>query len=58
MYLGIDASDIEDPILGANTITKVITSGTYSYWPIETNMLPAKSLTIKYAILHKIAMTN
>ncbi|XP_031112033.1 uncharacterized protein LOC116016004 [Ipomoea triloba] len=58
MYLGIDASDIEDPILGANTITKVITGGTYSYWRTETNMLPAKSLTTKYAILHKIAMTN
>ncbi|XP_031106192.1 uncharacterized protein LOC116010829 [Ipomoea triloba] len=58
MYLGIDASDIEDPDLGANTITKIITGGTYSYWPSETNMLPAKSLTTKYAILHKIAMTN
>ncbi|XP_031108382.1 uncharacterized protein LOC116012846 [Ipomoea triloba] len=58
MYLGIDASDIEDPVIGANTITKVITRGTYSYWPAETNMLPAKSLTTKYAILHKLAMTN
>ncbi|XP_031101905.1 uncharacterized protein LOC116005806 [Ipomoea triloba] len=58
MYLGIDASDIEDPVLGANTITKVITGGTYNYCPTETNMLPAKSLTTKYAILHKIAMTN
>ncbi|XP_031124322.1 proteoglycan 4-like [Ipomoea triloba] len=58
LYLGIDASDIEDPIIGANTITKVITGGTYSYWPAETNMLPAKSLTTKYAILHKLAMTN
>ncbi|XP_031096844.1 uncharacterized protein LOC116001084 [Ipomoea triloba] len=58
LYLGIDANDIEDPVLGANTITKVITGGTYSYWPAETNMLPAKSLTTKYAILHKIAMTN
>ncbi|XP_031120868.1 uncharacterized protein LOC116024105 [Ipomoea triloba] len=58
LYLGIDASDIEDPILGANTITKVITGGTYSYWPVETNMLPAKSLSTKFAILHKIAMTN
>ncbi|XP_031118968.1 uncharacterized protein LOC116022395 [Ipomoea triloba] len=58
LYLGIDANDIDDPVLGANTITKVITGGTYSYWPTETNMLPAKSLTTKYAILHKIAMTN
>ncbi|XP_031108412.1 uncharacterized protein LOC116012877 [Ipomoea triloba] len=58
LYLGIDASDIEDPVIGANTITKVITGGTYSYWPVETNMLPAKSLITKYAILHKIAMTN
>ncbi|XP_031120822.1 uncharacterized protein LOC116024058 [Ipomoea triloba] len=58
LYLGIDASDIEDPVIGANTITKVITGGTYSYWPAETNMLPAKSLTTKYAILHKLAMTN
>ncbi|XP_031101901.1 uncharacterized protein LOC116005802 [Ipomoea triloba] len=58
LYLGIDASDIEDPIIWANTITKVITRGTYSYWPAETNMLPAKSLTTKYAILHKLAMTN
>ncbi|MEQ5154411.1 hypothetical protein ABN254_21580, partial [Providencia rettgeri] len=58
LYLGIDSSDIEDPILGANAITKVITGGTYSYWPGETNKLPAKSLTTKYAVLHKIAMTN
>ncbi|XP_031106130.1 uncharacterized protein LOC116010758 [Ipomoea triloba] len=58
LYLGIDTSDIEDPVIGANTITKVITGGTYSYWPAETNMLPAKSLTTKYAILHKLAMTN
>ncbi|XP_031116505.1 uncharacterized protein LOC116020162 [Ipomoea triloba] len=58
LYLGIDASDIEDPVIGANTITKVITAGTYSYWPAETNMLPAKALTTKYAILHKLAMTN
>ncbi|XP_031099679.1 uncharacterized protein LOC116003879 [Ipomoea triloba] len=58
MYLDIDASDIEDPVIGANTITKVITGGTYNYWPAKTNMLPAKSLTTKYAILHKIAMTN
>ncbi|XP_031121097.1 uncharacterized protein LOC116024342 [Ipomoea triloba] len=58
LYLGIDASDIEDPIIGANTITKVITGRTYSYWPAETNMLPAKSLTTKYVILHKLAMTN
>ncbi|XP_031105619.1 uncharacterized protein LOC116010373 [Ipomoea triloba] len=58
LYLGIDASDIEDPVIGANTITKVITGGTYNYWPAETNMLPAKSLTTKYAILHKLAMTN
>ncbi|XP_031116684.1 uncharacterized protein LOC116020344 [Ipomoea triloba] len=58
LYLGIDANDIEDPVIGANTITKVITGGTYSYWPAETNMLPAKSLTTKYAILHKLAMTN
>ncbi|XP_031127579.1 uncharacterized protein LOC116029671 [Ipomoea triloba] len=47
LYLGIDASNIEDPIIGANTITKVINGGTYSYWPAETNMLPAKSLTTK-----------
>ncbi|XP_031131819.1 uncharacterized protein LOC116033202 [Ipomoea triloba] len=58
LYLGIDASDIEDPVIGANIITKVITGGTYSYWPAETNMLPAKSLTTKYVILHKLAMTN
>ncbi|XP_031096910.1 uncharacterized protein LOC116001160 [Ipomoea triloba] len=31
LYLGINASDIEDPVIGANTITKVITGGTYSY---------------------------
>ncbi|XP_031090988.1 uncharacterized protein LOC115995986 [Ipomoea triloba] len=58
MYFGIDADDIDDPVMGANTITKIITGGTYSYWPTETNMLPAKSLTTKHAILHKIAMNN
>ncbi|XP_031116507.1 uncharacterized protein LOC116020165 [Ipomoea triloba] len=58
LYLGINASDIEDPVIGENTITKVITGGTYSYWLAETNMLPAKSLTTKYAIMHKLAMTN
>ncbi|XP_031101745.1 uncharacterized protein LOC116005639 [Ipomoea triloba] len=58
IYLGIDADDIEDPDIDVNMLTKVIAGGTYSYWPTETNMLPAKSLTTKYAILHKIAMTN
>ncbi|XP_031099842.1 uncharacterized protein LOC116004042 [Ipomoea triloba] len=38
--------------------SQVITGGTYSSWPAETNTLPAKSLTTKYAILHKLAMTN
>ncbi|XP_031106260.1 uncharacterized protein LOC116010906 [Ipomoea triloba] len=57
-YLGIDADDLEDPDIGVNVLTKVITGGTVSYWPTETNMLPAKSLTTKFAILHKIAMTN
>lgn len=30
-YLGVDADDVEDPDIGANVLTKVITSGMVSY---------------------------
>ncbi|XP_031111753.1 titin-like [Ipomoea triloba] len=58
LYLGIDVDDTEDPEIDQNTVAKKNTSDLVSYCPTKTNLLHAKLLTTKYAILHNIALAN
>lgn len=50
----MDEGEIKDK----NYVVKVITAGAVAEWPMDQHGLFVMVLNTKYAILHKIAMTN
>ncbi|XP_058774414.1 uncharacterized protein LOC131648697 [Vicia villosa] len=57
LYLGRDAEAQPELEVTDNEVCKVITGGKVKKWPIKSK-LSASSLTVRYALLHKIGAAN